>query len=277
VRDKIKAYEIGSSLFLLTMTLHNAKETFDSDQDYSKKAYSAAQRIHNSLSDSSHSFDFEISSFEEFQKDCSTAVRQLTDRFLSRYPDLRDFIRFGRITSSLIISTHLPDMPELNKELIDIVSRNGVSHEVIEDLIQYRRDLEPSVLQDRFDKICNDMATENNNIVNQTFNIAGGYINTNTGTYIQNINMSQDLTDATDINDVAARIKSSIDHLQQQGKTSEDAQSQVGKDIEIQARNNPIINEKLLKWGQSLGAATVSDVVKGLVKLAIRSAGVPLP
>jgi hypothetical protein len=37
------------------------------------------------------------------------------------------------------------------------------------------------------------------------------------------------------------------------------------------------MKDKLVKWGQSLGSATVSDVVKAAVKLAIRSAGIPLP
>jgi hypothetical protein len=59
--------------------------------------------------------------------------------------------------------------------------------------------------------------------------------------------------------------------------TDDIAQEQVAKNIANQAQKNPTVKDKLVKWGQSLGDTTVSDVVKGAVKLAIRSAGIPLP
>lgn len=101
----------------------------------------------------------------------------------------------------------------------------------------------------------------------------GNYIESNTGTYIQGdyIRMSQDLSQA------ASQIQDLIGQLQKQGTTIDVAQEQVAKDMAIQTQNNPTMKDKLLKWGQSLGDATVSDVVKGTVKLAIRSAGIPLP
>ena len=102
----------------------------------------------------------------------------------------------------------------------------------------------------------------------------GNYIKSNTGGYVQGnyiINMSQDLSDA------AREIQDVIEQLQRRGATVDVAQDQVAQDIAAQAQNNSTIKEKLLKWGQSLGDATVSDVVKGAVKLAIRSAGIPLP
>ncbi|MCC5639412.1 HEAT repeat domain-containing protein [Nostoc sp. CHAB 5844] len=111
----------------------------------------------------------------------------------------------------------------------------------------------------------------------RTINTGGGHyyesINTDGGNYIQGdyINMSQDLAQA------AAQIQDLIEQLQKQGMTVDVAQEQVAKDIVTQAQNNPTIKAKLVKWGQSLGNATVSDVVKGIVKLAIRSAGIPLP
>jgi hypothetical protein len=83
--------------------------------------------------------------------------------------------------------------------------------------------------------------------------------------------MSEDLTS------VAAQIQSSIEHLQQQGKSPEDAEKQVAQDIATQAQHNPADREKLIKWGQSISTATVTDVVKGVVKLAIRLAGIPIP
>ena len=98
-------------------------------------------------------------------------------------------------------------------------------------------------------------------------------IDTSGGNYIQGdyINMSQDLTHA------AAQIQHLIEQLQKQGVTVEVAKDQVAQDMATQAQSNPTMKNKLIKWGQSLGDATVSDVVKGVVKLAIRSAGIPLP
>jgi hypothetical protein len=117
-----------------------------------------------------------------------------------------------------------------------------------------------------------NMSTDKDKIVSQTFNIAGAYIEKNTGTYIQNINMSQDLTH------VAEQIQSSIDHLQQQqGKSPEEAQAKVAQDIAIQSQKDPTAKEKLIKLGESIGTATVTDVAKGAVKLAIRLAGIPIP
>jgi len=106
----------------------------------------------------------------------------------------------------------------------------------------------------------------------------GNYIESNTGTYIQGdyiqgdyIHMEHDLSRA------AVQIQSLIEQLQKSGMTVDIAQEQVAKDLATQAQTNATVKDKLLKWGQSLGDATVSDVIKGTVKLAIRSAGIPLP
>jgi hypothetical protein len=101
----------------------------------------------------------------------------------------------------------------------------------------------------------------------------GNYIESNSGVYIQGnyIDMNQDLTQA------ATQIQDLIEQLKNGGMTDDVAQEQVAKDIANQAQKNSTVKDKLVKWGQSLGEATVSDVVKGAVKLAIRSAGIPLP
>jgi hypothetical protein len=95
----------------------------------------------------------------------------------------------------------------------------------------------------------------------------------NNGTYVERdyINMSQDLTKA------ASQIQDLIEQLQKRGVTVDVAQTQVAENIAVQAKKDSTMKEKLAKWGQSLGDATVSDVVKSVVKLAIRSAGIPLP
>lgn len=112
---------------------------------------------------------------------------------------------------------------------------------------------------------------------NRTINTSGGNyyesIDTSGGHYVQGnyINMSQDLTQA------ASQIQDLIEQLQKSGVSADVAQEQVAKDVATQAQKSPTVRDKLVKWGQSLGDATINDVVKGVVKLGIRSAGIPLP
>ena len=102
----------------------------------------------------------------------------------------------------------------------------------------------------------------------------GNYNESNSGTYVQRdyiVNMSPDLAQA------ATQIQTLIEQLQNQGVTVDVAQKEVATKLATQAQDNPTMKEKLVRWGQSLGDATVSDVVKEVVKLAIRSVGIPLP
>ncbi len=80
-----------------------------------------------------------------------------------------------------------------------------------------------------------------------------------------------------DLPKAASQIQDLIEQLQKRGVTVDVAQTQVAENIATQAKNDSTMKVKLTKWGQSLGDATVSDVVKSVVKLAIRSAGIPLP
>jgi uncharacterized SAM-dependent methyltransferase len=73
------------------------------------------------------------------------------------------------------------------------------------------------------------------------------------------------------------RIQELIDRLRNQGVTVDLAQDRVAKELADRASSDPTMRDKLTKWAQSLAEATVSDVVKGVVKLAIRLAGIPLP
>jgi hypothetical protein len=74
-----------------------------------------------------------------------------------------------------------------------------------------------------------------------------------------------------------AQIQSFIDRLQQQGKSPEEAQSEVAQNIATQAQNDSTVKEKLIKWGQLIGTATVTDVAKGVFKLALIHLGIHLP
>lgn len=98
-------------------------------------------------------------------------------------------------------------------------------------------------------------------------------IDTSGGNYIQGdyVTMEQNLAQA------ATEIQNLLEQLQKRGVTADTAQEQVAQGMANQAQNNSTMRDKLLKWGQSLGDATVSDVVKGVVKLAVRSAGIALP
>ncbi len=128
--------------------------------------------------------------------------------------------------------------------------------------------------------------TGNNNSFQDTLNMSGDrVINTGGGDYYESINtsggnfvqgnhidMSQDLTRA------ATQIQELLVQLQKHGVAVDAAQEEVAADIADQARKDPTVRTKLLKWGQSLGDATVTDIVKGIIKLAIQSAaGITLP
>ncbi|MBD2261129.1 pentapeptide repeat-containing protein [Pseudanabaena sp. FACHB-2040] len=101
----------------------------------------------------------------------------------------------------------------------------------------------------------------------------GNYIESNPGTYVQGnyINMNQDLAQS------ALQIQDLLEQLQKQGMTVDVAQNQVANEMADEAKKDQKMKDKLVRWGQALGDATVNDVVKSVVKLAIRSAGIPLP
>jgi HEAT repeats len=133
-------------------------------------------------------------------------------------------------------------------------------------------ELDPSVRQQiaiAIGKI-GDTAMSGDRIINTG---GGDYLESGdkvTGTQIK-INMGQDLTQA------ASQIQDLLEQLKHQGIPVDEAAQKVAKDMAEKAKADPTAKEKLLKWGQSLGDATVTDVVKGVVKLALRSAGLPLP
>jgi WD40 repeat protein len=116
---------------------------------------------------------------------------------------------------------------------------------------------------------------ERNIVSGDIINTGGGnYIKNNSGTYIQGdyFNMSQDLTQA------AGQIQDLLEQLQRNGVTVDVAKKQIATEMSTQAQNDATMKTKLIKWGQSLGDATVSDVVKGVVKIAFKSVtGVDLP
>jgi len=86
-----------------------------------------------------------------------------------------------------------------------------------------------------------------------------------------------DFSNTQDLAQAAAQIQALLSQLQQQGQSPEAAQQQVADGLAKQAKKDPTTLGKLVMWGQKLGDATVTDVVKSVVKLALRSAGVPLP
>lgn len=97
------------------------------------------------------------------------------------------------------------------------------------------------------------------------------YVEKNDGiiyTGVKHINMSQDLAD------VEAKIQESINQLQNQGMTVDDAKEQVVNDMATLANTNSIFREKLLNWFRLLGTITVSELVKEVVRLACHRAGI---
>jgi hypothetical protein len=96
-----------------------------------------------------------------------------------------------------------------------------------------------------------------------------------TGGTFYDFSSNQNLSEAT------TQIQQLLTQLQAQGYTQEDAQQQVAEELVTQAKNDPTVMDKLVKWGQSLGDAaaktTVTEGAKAVVKLALRLLGIPLP
>ncbi len=90
-----------------------------------------------------------------------------------------------------------------------------------------------------------------------------------------------DASSSANLTEAAEQIQELLQQLQIQGMTIEEAQQQAAKDLAKQAENNPTVMGKLVQWGKSLadtaGKTTVSEAAKGVVKLALQMAGIPLP
>ena len=166
--------------------------------------------------------------------------------------------------------------------------------ETTQQLLEYRAN-DHSVILNAFLNLTQKLA-EKPILVNPSFNIeakststserdtmteqrhidtgGGNYIESNDGgTYIQgnytNINKS--------INIAADDILASVQLLEKQGMSPEQAQEYVAKDLSSQASRNQSLKIKLLHWSKELTVATVSEVAKNVVISAIRLAGIPLP
>lgn len=90
-----------------------------------------------------------------------------------------------------------------------------------------------------------------------------------------------DLSSASNLTNAAQQIQELLQQLEEQGVSIEDAKQQAASDLAKQAEANPTVMGKLVKWGQSLadtaGKTTVSEAVKGVIKLALHISGIPLP
>ncbi|XGW00256.1 MAG: hypothetical protein ACAF41_15135 [Leptolyngbya sp. BL-A-14] len=90
-----------------------------------------------------------------------------------------------------------------------------------------------------------------------------------------------DMSSANNLTDAAQKIQELLQQLQGKGVSIEDAQKEAASDLAEQAKANPTVMGKLVKWGQSLadtaGKTTVSEAAKGVVKLALQMSGIPLP
>ena len=90
-----------------------------------------------------------------------------------------------------------------------------------------------------------------------------------------------DLSSASNLSDAAQQIQELLQQLEGQGISIENAKQQAASELAKQVKANPTIRENLVKWGQSLadtaGKTTVSEAVKGVIKLAAQMSGIPLP
>ena len=106
--------------------------------------------------------------------------------------------------------------------------------------------------------------TYNESIQGDSINVQGNYIN-----------ISQDLSQA------AAQIQQRLNQLKTQGYSSEEAQQKVARALAIQAKTEPNTRNTLTKLGRYLGDAAanglIGEAVVWVVKVALASAGFPLP
>jgi transcriptional regulator with XRE-family HTH domain len=90
-----------------------------------------------------------------------------------------------------------------------------------------------------------------------------------------------DLSSANNLTDADQQIQEVLQQFEVQGVSIEDAKQQAASTLAKQAEANPTVMGKLVKWGQSLadtaGKTTVSEAVKGVIKLALQMSGIPLP
>ncbi len=90
-----------------------------------------------------------------------------------------------------------------------------------------------------------------------------------------------DLSSASNLTDAAQQIQELLQQLEEQGVSIENAKQQAASDLAKQAETNPTVMGKLVKWGQSLadtaGKTTVSEAVKGVIKIGLQMSGIPLP
>jgi uncharacterized protein YjbI with pentapeptide repeats/uncharacterized membrane protein YidH (DUF202 family) len=203
------------------------------------------------------------------------ALATAFERLVESNPDFRpdDFLGFKRIGDDVLVTIRIPQQ-----------TSGGIIEQEFEQVYQQVKQESPS--NSRSSEIENQPLFE---FILKLIKKLGEYMSEkreiniygphskyieNNATYIEGdyINMSQDLTKA------ASQIQDLLEHLQKKpNMTVEVAEQEVAEDIASLAKSNPAMKAKLLKWGQSLGDATINDVVKGVVKLAIRSAGFPLP
>jgi hypothetical protein len=90
-----------------------------------------------------------------------------------------------------------------------------------------------------------------------------------------------DASSTNNLSEAALQIHELLQQLQTQGNTPEEAQQKVAKDLAKQAESDSSVMGKLVQWGKSLadtaGKTTVSEATKGVVKLALQIAGIPIP
>jgi hypothetical protein len=87
-----------------------------------------------------------------------------------------------------------------------------------------------------------------------------------------------DLSAANSLADAAKEIQELIQQLQKQGVSSEDATQKAASDLAEQAKANPSVMSKVVKWGMdTAGKTTVGEATKGVIKLTLQLLGIPLP
>jgi hypothetical protein len=87
-----------------------------------------------------------------------------------------------------------------------------------------------------------------------------------------------DLSTANSLADATKEIQKLLRKLRKEGVSPEDATQQAASDLATQAKVNPGVMSKVVKWGMdTAGKTTVGEATKGVIKLTLQILGIPLP
>ncbi|MEB3178566.1 MAG: hypothetical protein VKL59_05930 [Nostocaceae cyanobacterium] len=111
---------------------------------------------------------------------------------------------------------------------------------------------------------------------NRIINTGGGNYNESIqGDYIQgnSINIqSSDINITQDLSQTEYQIQQLLNKLHSQGYSQQDAQQKVASDLATKAKNDPVVKNKLVKFGQYISDAAANGLIGEAAVVVIKMA-----